>query len=166
MTSVNENNLFPPVPPSEEQLTNELQLIHPDLIEEIEENNLMVPEPDIPSSVPEPDNPSSVPEPETPDEREIIPGQFDYIKEDWYRKLLVNAWQAINITENWDFVKQPIDSFIWSNDPRVRIIGNKMEELGYDGHSGSSFGCTMRTMQYIANHGEKKFKEDILSSNQ
>jgi hypothetical protein len=36
-----------------------------------------------------------------------------------------------------------------------------MEELGYDGHSGASFGWTMRTMQYIANHGEKKYKEIV-----
>jgi hypothetical protein len=35
-----------------------------------------------------------------------------------------------------------------------------MEQLGYYGHSGSSFGLTMRTMQYIARNGEEKFKKN------
>ena len=98
-------------------------------------------------------------------EENIIPGQFYYIKEDWIKNMLVNAWQAITLTELWDFVKQDIDSFMFSNDPRVKIIYDKMEKLGYTGHSGSSFGCTMRTMQYIATHGEKKFKEEQLTQN-
>ena len=116
MTSVNENeNLLPPVPPTEEE--------------------------------------------------NIIPGRFEYVKDSWQREMFVNAWQAITITETWDFVKQPIDSFMWSNDKRVSIIGNKMEELGYGGHSGASFGCTMRTMQFIANHGEKKFKYEMIYRN-
>jgi hypothetical protein len=39
-----------------------------------------------------------------------------------------------------------------------------MEELGYGGHSGASFGCTMRNMQYLAEHGEEKFKTEILKT--
>jgi hypothetical protein len=54
---------------------------------------------------------------------------------------------------------------MFSNDPRVKIIYDKIEELGYTGHSGSSFGCTMRTMQYIATYGEKKFREEQLAQN-
>jgi hypothetical protein len=104
--------------------------------------------------------------PSPPNEEEnLVPGKFDYIKDDWTRDMLINAWQAINITETWDFVKQEIDSFMFSNDPRVKIIYNKIEELGYTGHSGASFGCTMRTMQYIATHGERKFKEEQLNQN-
>lgn len=63
------------------------------------------------------------------------------------------------MTENWNFVKQPIESFSWSNDPRINIISNKMVELGYNEHSGSSFGYTMRAMQYISQNGEEKYKE-------
>jgi hypothetical protein len=105
--------------------------------------------------------------PSPPNEEEnLVPGKFDYIKDDWTRDMLINAWQAINITETWDFVKQPIESFMFSNDPRVNIIYNKIEELGYTGHSGASFGFTMRTMQYIATHGERKFREEQLAQNQ
>ena len=97
-------------------------------------------------------------------EENIIPGQFVYVKDRHQRFMLVNAWQAINITETWNFVKQDIDTFMFSNDPRVKIIYNKIEELGYNGHSGASFGFTMRTMQYIAKNGEKKYKEQVLST--
>jgi len=97
-------------------------------------------------------------------EENIIPGQFVYVKDNWTRDMLINAWQAINITETWDFVKQDIDSFMFSKDPRVNIIYNKIEELGYTGHSGASFGFTMRVMQYIAQNGEKKYKEQVLSN--
>jgi nanoRNase/pAp phosphatase (c-di-AMP/oligoRNAs hydrolase) len=91
-------------------------------------------------------------------------GQFEYINDVWTREMLINAWQAINLTELWDFVKQDIDSFMFSHDPRVTRIYNKMEELGYGGHSGASFGFTMRNMQYLAEHGEEKFKTEILKT--
>ncbi len=91
-------------------------------------------------------------------------GQFEYINDAHSREMLVNAWQAINLTELWNFVKQDIDSFMFSHDPRVTRIYNKMEELGYNGHSGASFGCTMRNMQYLAEHGEENFKTIILKT--
>ena len=50
-----------------------------------------------------------------------------------------------------------------TDDSKIWIISNKMSELGYFLHSGSSFGCTMRDMQYIAQNGEKKFMENYLS---
>jgi hypothetical protein len=91
----------------------------------------------------------------------FIPGKFDYIKPKSanYKKMLVNAYQAITQTETWNFVKQDCESFMFSKDPKIWVISDKMVELGYDGHSGSSFGCTMRNMQYIAQNGEKKFME-------
>lgn len=91
------------------------------------------------------------------------PGEFAYVKDQWTREMLLNAWQAITITELWDFVKEDIDSFMFSHDPRVTRIYNKMEELGYGGHSGASFGFTMRTMQFIAKHGEEEYKKELLT---
>jgi hypothetical protein len=173
MTSViNENeNLFPPAIPTVEERANELQLIHPD---SIEENIQTLPvAPDIPASVPQHDTLSereiiseSVPRNHNHVREEFIPGKFEYIKDSWSREMFINAWQAITLTETWDFVKQDIESFMWSDDPRVKIIYNKIEELGYMGHSGASFGCTMRTMQYIAKYGEKKFMEEQIAQNQ
>ena len=96
----------------------------------------------------------------------FVPGKFDYIKPESsnYKAMLVNAYQAIAQTETWDFVKKDCESFIFSNDPKIWIISNKMEQLGYHGHSGASFGCTMREMQYIAQNGEEKFRDRYLKS--
>ena len=92
-------------------------------------------------------------------EDKISDGKFEYISDTLEREMLVNAWQAISSTNNWDFVAQSIGSFMWSTDPRINQISIQMERLGYTGHSGCSFGCTMRNMQYLAQHGESKFKE-------
>ena len=52
-----------------------------------------------------------------------------------------------------------------SSDKEINIITEKMAELGYDGHSGASFGWTMRQMQYIAQHGEDDFMDTYLANN-
>ena len=90
---------------------------------------------------------------------DIGDGKFEYVNNNNERKMLVNAWKAITETNNWNFLKQNIDSFMWSNDERINDITKKMEQLGYDGHSGTSFGCTMRNMQYLVKNGEEKFKK-------
>jgi hypothetical protein len=50
---------------------------------------------------------------------------------------------------------------MWSNDKEVNLIANKIIELGYDGHSGFSFGWTMRQLQYIAINGEEKYMDNF-----
>lgn len=85
-------------------------------------------------------------------------GKMEYIKDKNTREMCINAWKAITFSNNWEFVAQDIESFMWSNDPRIYEISRKMEELGYSGHSGCSFGCTMRNMQYLAQKGEEEFK--------
>lgn len=94
----------------------------------------------------------------------FIEGNFDYIP--WYdREVYANAWKAVTVTEMWDFVKNyDVGSFMLSTDTRVHMIASKMVELGYDGHSGSSFGCIMRVMQYIAKYGEQKFMSKYIEA--
>jgi hypothetical protein len=86
-------------------------------------------------------------------------GNMDYIKNQNTREMCTNAWKAITYSNNWDYVAQDIDSFVWSNDPRIDEISEKMIEFGYDGHSGNSFGGTMRNMQYLVRNGEDEFKK-------
>jgi nanoRNase/pAp phosphatase (c-di-AMP/oligoRNAs hydrolase) len=85
-------------------------------------------------------------------------GKFEYCCES-KREMFQNAFQSITQTETWGFVKQDCESFMWSEDIRIIKISEKMEKLGYKGHSGYSFGYTMRYMQYLANHGEEEFKK-------
>ena len=91
----------------------------------------------------------------------LVPGEFNYIAE-YDRAMFTNAWQAITLTETWEFIKNFQGSFMISRDPNINRISAKMSELGYDGHSGCSFGLTMQTMKYIAIHGEEKFREDYI----
>ena len=86
-------------------------------------------------------------------------GKMIYINNNFDRKIMTNAWEAITQTNNWDFVSQEIISFMWSDDPRIDEIMEKMEELGFDGHSGCSFGSTMRNMQFLVKNGEEEFKK-------
>ena len=86
-------------------------------------------------------------------------GNFEYIDRESTKEMFTNAWQAITLTCMWSFVKQDIDSFMFSDDSRLDTIYKKMEELGYKGHSGSSFGITLRNMQFLVQNGEEEFKK-------
>jgi hypothetical protein len=52
---------------------------------------------------------------------------------------------------------------MFNSDRRMNTIYDKIEELGYTGHSGCSFAFTMRSIQLIAKHGEEKFRRDYLN---
>jgi len=91
-------------------------------------------------------------------------GKMEYIEDKNEKLMATNAWQAITQTKCWNFVSEDIDSFMFSDDNRISIITEKMEELGYHDHSGCSFGCTMRNMQYLVKNGEEEFKK-IYSKN-
>lgn len=93
--------------------------------------------------------------PEPPLKEEETNGTFLYIKSLSDRKMFSTAYKAITLTETWDYIKN-IKSI---SDPECDRIYNKIEELGYQGHSDCSFICILREMQFIAKYGEKKFKE-------
>jgi len=99
--------------------------------------------------------------PPPPPSTSFVPGEFKYVNDKHSRVMLQNAYQAVNQTETWNFVKKDIESFSLSSAPEIWRITNKMEQLGYNGHSGFSFGWTMRQMQIIAREGEGKYKEMV-----
>ena len=82
-----------------------------------------------------------------------------YYVDDNSRIIFENAYQAISLTEMWDYMKKNSDSYMFSSDKEIKIISDKMEELGYHGHSGASFGITMRNMQFIALNGLEEHKK-------
>lgn len=97
-------------------------------------------------------------------EEKFIKGLFLYVPDKHSREMLVNAWNAITELDMWNYMRREQYSFTWSNDAEIAIILNKMSELGYDGHSGCSFGWTMRHMQYIARVGEEEYAKDYLKN--
>lgn len=124
-------NLYPPSPPTQEP-------IDPDIIEKLTGN--------YHRKIYEVKN-------------KIGDGEMEYIKDPNTREMCTNAWKAITFSNNWDFVAQDIETFMLSNDPRIDEISRKMEEFGYNGHSGCSFGFTMRYMQLLVQKGEEEFKK-------
>lgn len=95
-------------------------------------------------------------------EQKQEPEKFMYIKEKDTRDMLLSAWNVITALELWDYMKKDTKSYMFNSDISVGRIYNKIEKFGYYGHSGSSFGWTMRQMQYIAQHGEEEFKNLVL----
>jgi hypothetical protein len=91
---------------------------------------------------------------------QMQPSDFLQIKDEHSRFMLENAYQAITVAEGWDFMKTFNDNqygFMFSDNPMTGKIMSKMEELGYSGHSGGSFGWTMRNMEFLAKHGKDEF---------
>ena len=88
----------------------------------------------------------------------ITHAEFNTIPDEHSRFMLKNAHQAITMAEAWQFMRTFSDqSFMFSSNPIVSDIMKKMSELGYDGHSGSSFGWTMRQMEFLANNGNEVY---------
>lgn len=117
-----------------------LQLIHPDLLEKETSSQINNVTPNI----------------------NFIPGEFKYIRDKNKRFMLANAWQAITSTGTWDFMEKHTGSFMFSTEPKIIIITDKMSKLGYDSHCPASFGNVMKAMQYIAVYGESKFQEEYI----
>ena len=91
---------------------------------------------------------------------------FEFILSDSDRIMCETAFNAITQLELWNFIRDfNGQSFIFSNTAEVDRIYKKIEELGYEGHSGASFGHTLRKMQYIGKYGLESFKESYISSN-
>ena len=95
----------------------------------------------------------------TPPSPPVEKGKFLYIDDAPSKKMHINAWTAISQLELWDYMKKDIFSYVLSKDKEIVMISDKMVELGYDMHSGSSFGWIMRQMEYIAKNGEESYRQ-------
>jgi hypothetical protein len=72
--------------------------------------------------------------------------------------MISTAYRAVDMLELWPFMREDNGPFMLSNDKRLTAIGNKINDLGYDGHSGFSFSWTMRNIQLIATIGEEEYR--------
>jgi hypothetical protein len=103
--------------------------------------------------------------PTVPSNEEELNGTFLYIKDTHTRKMLVNAYQAIQLTESWEYIKKDYTSngFAFYSSGKLQTIFKKMEEFPNSvGHSGFSANWTLNQMRFIANQGEYQFKEEYL----
>jgi hypothetical protein len=70
------------------------------------------------------------------------------------RVMVRDAYEATEKTESWKYLQnfEPQNGFMFTDNP---IINKISSNLKYDGHSGCSYGWTMRQIQHIAIHGVK-----------
>lgn len=95
----------------------------------------------------------------------FVNGAFLYIKDSSVRDMLINAWNAITQLDLWDFVASSNILYLNNNDPYMVTIKSKMYQLGYRRHSEYTFNWVIKQMQYIAEHGEKEYMYEVLTSN-
>ena len=109
----------------------------------------------------------SIMPPAPPSNIKVSIGQnrFEYIKDKYMREMMINGFQAIHRLELWEFMQNDPGEggFMFCQDPKIGLIADMMDKCEYPpGHSGSSFGCIMRELQYIARFGQEEYKKMIL----
>jgi hypothetical protein len=95
---------------------------------------------------------------------------FSFIKAEMTRNFIINGYDAVSQLELWEWFKSYTlgenEGFMFNSNPNVTKIGNKMHQLpDSPGHSGSSFGFTMRHLHYIAQNGLDQYKIFMTSEN-
>ncbi len=96
-------------------------------------------------------------------------GGFEFA-DDWSRPYFKSAHQAISRCELWNWLQkyEPEEGcgFMFArNVPELDRLSEEMhKDPVNDGHSGASYGCTMRNMEFIAKNGYQAFKAEIINS--
>jgi hypothetical protein len=95
---------------------------------------------------------------------------FSFIKDGMTRRNMENGYVAVSQLELWEWFKNYTlregEGFMFNDHPNVTKIGNKMHELpDSPGHSGFSFGFTMRHLHYVAQNGLDQYKIFMTSEN-
>jgi hypothetical protein len=89
---------------------------------------------------------------------------FEFISDRNTRQSIQNGYRTITNLELWDWLRQyQVDEnrgFMFSNNSNLDRIGKYMESQPDSvGHSGGSFGFTMRHLQFIAKNGLDEYKK-------
>ena len=95
-------------------------------------------------------------------------GDFDSLNlPTWDREMIQSGVDAVNSVEGgWDFLRTyepPKDQgFMFSLPLGTRLEIDEAIAKRYGGHSGSSYGCTMRVLEFIAKEGWDAYAMTIL----
>lgn len=88
------------------------------------------------------------------------PGNFSHVNDSHTREMLTLTYQAITNTNSWEFMKsftpEKGNGFMFSSHPQLSKISCECEKIGC-GHSGGSWGFSMRHMEAIAKKGWENY---------
>ena len=82
-------------------------------------------------------------------------GDFSFVNDAMWREVLTHDYACVTFTE-WLMLKghDADNSFMWdTNGPAWDMLRAKL----YDGHSGASMACSLRTLECIAKSGWDSF---------
>ena len=86
---------------------------------------------------------------------------FSFIASDHTRKMVESGYRAVSRAEGWNILREFAgESFMFTQDSFVISLMNMVSKEYEGGHSGSSMGCTMRQLEYIAKHGFTNFQRE------
>jgi hypothetical protein len=78
------------------------------------------------------------------------------------KNIIESAYKVIQQNEAWDLIANFKEkSFMFSKDPTIINIMDKVNEAYGGGHSGASIGMTMRWLEFIAKNGYDVFKSNM-----
>lgn len=85
------------------------------------------------------------------------PGDFSFINDSHSKQMLEDGYKTITDLDLWNWIAnytpEEGKGFMFSSHDNITKIGNAMKT----GHSGASYGWTMRNMESIAKNGWDKF---------
>lgn len=84
------------------------------------------------------------------------PGDFSFVQDTQTREMFDDAYHAITVAEAWDAMRSgPGEGgYMFSDFPKREAINANIK---YWGHSGASYGMTLRQMQLLARIGWERF---------
>ena len=93
---------------------------------------------------------------------EIQEPTFSFISDPASRRYVADAYRAVTVAEAWPLMTEDPGEggFMFSTKDAYKTIRSHME-LGYE-HSGSSYGWTMRQIQFIAQNGMDAYRNRFL----
>jgi hypothetical protein len=106
--------------------------------------------------------------PALPDERIPAYGNFDGLNlPAWDKQMIQSGFEAVESVEGgWEFLRTytpPEDQgFMFSKPTGKRQELDDAISNRYPGHSGASYGCTMRVLEFIAKRGWETYAKDVL----
>jgi hypothetical protein len=90
--------------------------------------------------------------------------KFDYIDCPISRIMISTAYEAVNLLNLWDFMKEDILVYASSDNPKIDLIYEKICELGYHRHSDFTFEWTLKNIQTIAQIGEEEYMNQYINN--
>jgi hypothetical protein len=96
-------------------------------------------------------------------------GNFDGLNlPTWDKEMIQSGFEAVESVEGgWEFLRTytpPADQgFMFSLPTGKRLEIDEAISNRYGGHSGASYGMTMRVLEYIAKQGWERYAKDMLN---